>query len=61
MRILLVGAELEENLALRSLAAVLEPAGHTVTLVGFATAADTASVLATTREMAPDLVGMSMT
>ncbi len=61
MRILLVGAELEENLALRSLAAVLEPAGHTVTLAGFATAADTASVLATTRETAPDLIGMSMT
>ncbi|MFO0590439.1 MAG: radical SAM protein [Polyangiaceae bacterium] len=61
MRILLVGAELEENLALRSLAAVLEPAGHTVTLAGFAKAADADAVLAAVRATTPDLIGMSMT
>lgn len=61
MRVLLVGAELEENLALRSLAAVLEPAGHAVTLAGFANAGDTAQVVEAVRAGAPDVVGMSMT
>ena len=58
---LLVGAELEENLALRSLAAVLEPSGHAVTLAGFANAGDQADVIAKVRETDPHVVGMSMT
>lgn len=61
MRVLLAGAELEENLALRYLAAALAQAGHTVTLAGFAAAADTPAVLEAARRAQADLVGMSMT
>ncbi|MBK8252359.1 MAG: cobalamin-dependent protein [Polyangiaceae bacterium] len=61
MRVLLVGAELEENLALRYLAAALEPKGHKVDLSGFASATDTRDVVEKVRTYKPDLIGMSMT
>lgn len=61
MYILLVGAELEENLAVRYLWAALERAGHTVAAAAFAHEDDAAAVLAETRRLAPEMVGLSIT
>jgi radical SAM superfamily enzyme YgiQ (UPF0313 family) len=61
MHVLLVGAEVEENLALRYLAAALEAAGHTVDFATFDRAADTAGVLSALARRPPSLVGLSMT
>lgn len=61
MHVLLVGAELEENLALRYLAAALEPRGHRVSFATFDNAGQTGAVIEAVRAGAPDLVGMSMT
>ncbi len=61
MHVLLVGAELEENLALRTLASALEASGHGFALATFDRSADTAAVLEAVRREAPDVVGMSMT
>ncbi|MBI2892724.1 MAG: cobalamin B12-binding domain-containing protein [Deltaproteobacteria bacterium] len=61
MHALLVGSELEENLALRYLAASLERAGHTARIAPFATPDDTAAVLGALAEGPPGLVGLSMT
>jgi len=61
MRVLLVGAELEENLALRYLAASLQKRGHVATFATFDRASDAPTVLGAARRDAPDVVGMSMT
>jgi hypothetical protein len=61
MQVLLVGAELEENLALRYLAAALEERGHRATIVAFDRAEDGPSVVAAAARERPDVVGMSMT
>jgi radical SAM superfamily enzyme YgiQ (UPF0313 family) len=61
MHVLLVGAELEENLALRYLAASLDAKGHRTSFATFDRASDTAGVLAAVRRDPPDVVGMSMT
>jgi anaerobic magnesium-protoporphyrin IX monomethyl ester cyclase len=61
MRVLLVGAELEENLALRYLAAALERAGHHADFARFDGRKDEGEVLEAARRTRPDLVGMSMT
>jgi radical SAM superfamily enzyme YgiQ (UPF0313 family) len=61
MHVLLVGAELEENLALRYLASALEARGHTFALATFDRPADAPEVLEAVRAQAPDVVGMSMT
>ncbi|MBK7584105.1 MAG: cobalamin-dependent protein [Myxococcales bacterium] len=61
MRVLLVGSELEENLALRYLASALEAAGHTPELAAFSSAGDSDEVLAAARRSKPDLIGLSMT
>ncbi|MFO0755678.1 MAG: radical SAM protein [Byssovorax sp.] len=61
MHVLLVGAELEENLALRYLGAALVEAGHTVDFVPFENAAQADHVLAQVREKPPGVVGLSMT
>jgi anaerobic magnesium-protoporphyrin IX monomethyl ester cyclase len=61
MHVLLVGAELEENLALRYLAAALEGAGHTTSFATFDRPTDTAGVLAAARRRTPGMIGMSMT
>jgi radical SAM superfamily enzyme YgiQ (UPF0313 family) len=61
MQILLVGAELEENLAIRSLAASAERAGHETSLAPFASEGDTAAVVAAVQRARPDVVGLSMT
>jgi len=61
MDVLLVGAELEENLALRYLAAALEAAGHRPHFATFDNEGDTADVLATAARVRPSVIGMSMT
>ena len=61
MKVLLVGAELEENLALRYLAAALERAGHTAVFATFDRESDTAGVLEIARREGPAMIGMSMT
>jgi anaerobic magnesium-protoporphyrin IX monomethyl ester cyclase len=61
MHVLLVGAELEENLALRYLAAALQGAGHSVDFAAFENSSQTAAVLAAVTSGKPALVGLSMT
>lgn len=61
MHVLLVGAELEENLALRYLASALEARGHRASFATFDRADDTRAVVRTVTEQRPDMVGMSMT
>jgi len=61
MHILLVGAELEENLALRYLAASLEKRGHRASFATFDRATDAQAVLEAARRDPPHVVGMSMT
>jgi radical SAM superfamily enzyme YgiQ (UPF0313 family) len=61
MHVLLAGAELEENLALRYLAAALEAEGHTVDLAPFENAAQAPAVIAAATRRPPALVGLSMT
>lgn len=61
MHVLLVGAELEENLALRYLASALRARGHSFALARFDRPEDAATVIAAVRGRTPDLVGMSMT
>ena len=61
MHVLLVGAELEENLALRYLASALEASGHTTAFTTFDRASDAAAVIAAAKREKPDVVGMSMT
>jgi radical SAM superfamily enzyme YgiQ (UPF0313 family) len=61
MDVLLVGAELEENLALRSLGASLRRAGHVPHYATFDAPDDTASVLAAAARVRPGLVGLSST
>jgi radical SAM superfamily enzyme YgiQ (UPF0313 family) len=61
MRVLLVGSELEENLAIRYLASSLEAAGHETRLAPFSSIDDTELVVAATRDYWPEVVGLSMT
>jgi anaerobic magnesium-protoporphyrin IX monomethyl ester cyclase len=61
MRVLLVGSELEENLAIRYLASSLERAGHSASLAPFSSPDDAPRVLDAIERHAPDLIGLSMT
>lgn len=62
MRVVLIGSELEENLAIRYLAAALEAAGHETRLLAFSSSSDTTPVLQQLREGQPaELIGLSMT
>lgn len=61
MDVLLVGAELEENLALRYLAASLELQGTRAHFATFDRPTDTDGVLDAVRRVNPAVVGMSMT
>ncbi len=61
MHVLLVGAELEENLALRYLAAAVEERGQPVELATFDDASHMESVVEAVRRSAPGVVGMSAT
>ena len=57
---MLVGAELEENLAIRYLAATLEQAGHSAELCSFSEQGHQSGVLAAARQSRPALIGMSI-
>jgi radical SAM superfamily enzyme YgiQ (UPF0313 family) len=61
MHVVLIGAELEENLALRYLASALEAHGHSSELARFDRETDTQAVVDAVRKAAPAVVGMSMT
>jgi len=61
MHVLLIGAELEENLALRYLAAAVEAKGHRASFAAFDRPADGPAVVAAATREKPDVVGMSMT
>ena len=61
MHVVLIGAELEENLALRYLAAALEARGHSFELATFDRESDTQAVIAAVLRARPAVVGMSMT
>ena len=60
MKVALVGAELEENLGLRYMAAVLEDKGHQVELVSFNTGYDITAAVEQVTCFAPDITGLSM-
>ena len=60
MHIALVGAECEENLALRYIRATLEHSGHAVTQIPFNTVADTESAARTLATTGAPLAGFSM-
>ena len=60
MRVALIGADLEENLALRYLATPLVRAGHAVDILAFDTVDDRAQVIRRIAATSPDLVGMSV-
>jgi radical SAM superfamily enzyme YgiQ (UPF0313 family) len=61
MHVLLVGAELEENLALRYLAAALRDAGHTYAFAAFDRPSSEDEVVAVARRERPSVIGLSMT
>lgn len=60
MRVSLIGAELEENLGLRYMAAALEEAGHEVDVVPFASDFEIPEVLRRVLAFNPALAGLSM-
>ncbi len=60
MRISLIGAELEENLGLRYMAAALEKRGHDVDIVLFAAASEIPDVVQRVLTFAPAIAGLSM-
>lgn len=61
MRVLLIGAEVEENLAIRYLAAAVERGGHEAGIAAFSNHDDRESVLAAVRTLRPEVIGLSMT
>lgn len=61
MRVLLVGSELEENLAIRYLASALEAEGHEAGLAAFSGLDDAKGVADAVARQRPDLIGLSMT
>jgi len=56
----LIGAEDEENLAIRYLAAVLDEAGHQVKVVPYSRSEDLSKAINEVKQFNPDLVGVSM-
>jgi len=60
MRVMLIGAGQEENLALGYLAAALRAAGHPAVMVPFDAPCDGPAVVRSVVDGAPDLVGMSV-
>ncbi len=60
MKIVLIGADLEENLGVGMIAAVAEAAGHAVSVVPFSDAGERSAVQARVLALAPDVVGLSL-
>ena len=60
MNVALIGAELEENLAIRYIASSLEVRGHNVDIVPFNAERDTESAVEQTLAFEPQIVGLSM-
>ncbi|HXK04723.1 MAG TPA: radical SAM protein [Verrucomicrobiae bacterium] len=60
MRVSLIGAELEENLGLRYMAAALEKAGHQADIIPFATEYEIPEVVRIVLRDQPDIAGLSM-
>jgi len=60
MNVALIGAELEENLALRYMASSLEDRGHNIAIVPFDSERDTESAVRQTLAFKPQVVGLSM-
>ena len=60
MRLFLVGADIEENLALGILTAVAEQQGHNARVLGFNDESQSASIVEQIVGAAPDVVGLSM-
>ena len=60
MKMRLVGAELEENLGLRYMAAALEGKGHEVELVPFNRESDIPTAVTQVTAGKPDITGLSM-
>ena len=60
MKIALIGAELEENLALRYIASSVEACGHTVEIVPFNFEEDTEAAVRQALAFDPQIVGLSM-
>ena len=60
MNVALIGAELEENLAIRYIASSLEVRGHNVEIVPFNAERDTESAVGQTLAFEPQIVGLSM-
>jgi radical SAM superfamily enzyme YgiQ (UPF0313 family) len=60
MRVVLIGAELEENIGLRYMASALEARGHAADIVPFNHARDAPEAVRAALEAAPGIVGLSM-
>lgn len=60
MNVALIGAELEENLAIRYIASSLEVSGHNVDIVPFNSEQDMESAVRQTLAFEPQIVGLSM-
>ena len=60
MKVALIGAELEENLGLRYMAAALETAGCQVCIIPFNTEHDLTETVSQTLSFNPDIAGLSM-
>ena len=60
MNVALIGAELEENLAIRYIASSLEACGHNIEIVPFNSEHDTESAVRQTLAFEPRIVGLSM-
>jgi len=60
MNVALIGAELEENLAIRYIASSLEACGHSVDIVPFNSVQETDSAVRQTLAFQPQIVGLSM-
>jgi anaerobic magnesium-protoporphyrin IX monomethyl ester cyclase len=60
MKVALVGAELEENLALRYMASALESKGHEVEIVPFNSEEDVLEAVTHTKRFEPQIIGLSM-
>ncbi len=60
MRVLLIGADFEENLGLGMIAAAAEAAGHTVAVLAFNQPSEAAQVVRRALEAKPDVIGLGV-